>query len=70
MPLLTQMHSRQAHSSISLSCCFCLCSLQGVQLHGYSQPLLQELDSMAAGRPSVVQLSSSSVLVHLLKLPG
>jgi hypothetical protein len=43
--------------------------LQGVQLHGYSQPLLKEMDSMALGRSSVVQFNSSTVLVHLLTLP-
>jgi hypothetical protein len=69
MPLThccTRTYSRQAQPS----CCLCAFSLQGVRLHGYSQPLLQEMDSLASGRPSVAQVNSSSVLVHLLTLSG
>lgn len=44
--------------------------LQGVQLQGYSQPMLQAMGSpSAAGRSTVVQLNSNAALAHLLTLP-
>jgi hypothetical protein len=44
--------------------------LQGMQLQGYSQPMLQAMGSpSAAGRSSVIQLNSNAALAHLLTLP-
>jgi hypothetical protein len=44
--------------------------LQGVQLQGYSQPMLQAMGSpSAASRSTVVQLNSNAALAHLLTLP-
>jgi hypothetical protein len=37
-----------------------------VQLQGFSQPLVQQLERQAAGLPLVAQLNSSNVLVHSL----
>lgn len=43
--------------------------MQGVQLQGYSQPQMQQLEGLAAGRPSVAELDSSAVLMHWVTLP-
>lgn len=43
--------------------------VQGVRLEGHSQPLLQQLGSIAAGKPSWNELDSSTMQINVLTVP-